>query len=194
MLKCGLSTSYSQTIRNRAAKPSVLQQAAPPPRILLHGFHGQKGPLLHLAAGPDQSQPWPDPHGLRRIRRHRAAGLVRHQQSIGGRELAILPNVNLQSLRVGDDEAHVGLSPPREAPTGLPHGSGQRDLLRLVDSQPSQELEDPLVEAPALREVVAPARSSDGGPLGAAERAQRPLQRHLAGHRRTHSIRYFIVG
>ena len=35
---------------------------------------------------------------------------------------------------------------------------------------------------------------SDGGPLGAAERPQRPLQRHLAGHRRTHSIRYSVVG
>ena len=35
---------------------------------------------------------------------------------------------------------------------------------------------------------------SDGGPLGAAERPQRPLQCHLAGHRRTHSVRYSVVG
>ena len=58
---------------------------------------------------------------------------------------------------MGDDQAHVGLPPPREAPAGLPHRFGQRDLLRLVDLQPSEELEDPLVEAPALRELVAPA-------------------------------------
>ena len=128
-------------------------------QVPLHGFHGQEGALLHLASGPDQSQPRPDPHGLRRIRRHCAASLVLHQQGIGGREPAILPIVDLQSLRVGDDEAHVGLPPPREAPTSLPHGFGQPDLLRLVDFQPSQELEDsdPLVEAPVLRELVAPA-------------------------------------
>ena len=35
---------------------------------------------------------------------------------------------------------------------------------------------------------------SDGGPLGAAECPERPLQRHLAGHRRAHSVRYFFVG
>ena len=32
---------------------------------------------------------------------------------------------------------------------------------------------------------------ADGGPLGAAER---PLQRHLAGHRRVDSVRYYSVG
>ena len=46
---------------------------------------------------------------------------------------------------------------PGEAPPGLPHRLRQRDLLGLVDSQPSQELKDPLVKAPALRELVAPA-------------------------------------
>ena len=141
-----------QQLLPREALPALQADQVP-----LHGFHGQEGALLHFATGTDQSQPRPDPHGLRRIRRHRAAGLVRHQHGLGGREPAILPIVDLQSLRMGDDEAHVGLAPPREAPTGLLHGSGQRDLLRLVDSQPSQELEDPLVEAPALRELVAPA-------------------------------------
>ena len=38
------------------------------------------------------------------------------------------------------------------------------------------------------------AGSSDGRPLGAAQRPQRALQRHLAGHRRTYSIRCSIVG
>ena len=126
----------NRSIRNRAAKPSVLQQLLPrealsalqADQVPLHGFHGQKGALLHLAAGTYQSQPRPD--RLRRIRRHCTASLVLHHQGIGGCEPAILPIVDLQSLRVGDDEAHVGLSPPREAPTSLPHGSGQRDLLR----------------------------------------------------------------
>ena len=36
--------------------------------------------------------------------------------------------------------------------------------------------------------------SADGGPLGAAECAERALQRHLAGHRRAHSVRYPFVG
>ena len=38
------------------------------------------------------------------------------------------------------------------------------------------------------------ARGADGGSLGAPQRSQRPLQRHLAGHRRTHSVRYSSVG
>ena len=154
-----------RSIGNCAAEPSVLQQlrareALPTLQaddVPLHSFHGQEGALLHLATGPDQSQPRPDPHGLRRIRRHRTASLVLHHQGVGGREPAILPLVDLQPLGMGDDQAHVGLPPPREAPSGLPHSIDQRHLLRLVHFEPSQELEDPLVEAPALRELVAPA-------------------------------------
>ena len=193
--------ALNRSIRDRAAEPSVLQQLLPrealpalqADQVPLHGFHGQEGALLHLAAGPDQSQPRPDPHGLRRIRRHRAAGLVLQHQGFGGREPAILPIVDLQSLRMGDDEAHVGLAPPREAPPGLPHGNGQRDLLRLVDSQPSQELEDPLVEAPALRELGAaagcpsapcrpPRRQSYPAPRAAAYKVPEQQEANLLVH------------
>ena len=38
------------------------------------------------------------------------------------------------------------------------------------------------------------ARGADGGSLGASQRSQRPLQRHLAGHRRADSDRYSSVG
>ena len=38
------------------------------------------------------------------------------------------------------------------------------------------------------------AGGADGGPLGAAQRPQRALQRHLAGHRRAHSVRHSPLG
>ena len=154
-----------RSVGDGAAKPTVLQQLLPreglaalqPDHIPLHRFHRHKGALLHLAAGSDEPQPRPDPHGLRRIRRHRAASLVSQHQSAGGRQPTVLPIVDLEPLRMGDDEAHVGLPPPREALPGLPQRFGQRNLLRFVDPKPRQELEDLLVEAPALRELVAPA-------------------------------------
>ena len=158
--------ALNRSIRNRAAKPRVLQQlrareglpTLQANHIPIHRFHGQEGALLNLATGPDQSQPRPDSHGLWRICRHGTASLVLHQQGLGRREPAILPFIDLQPLGMGDDQAHVGLPAPREAPPGLPHRFGQWDLVRAASTrQPSQELEDLLVEAPALREFVAPA-------------------------------------
>ena len=96
--------ALNRSIRNRAAKPRVLQQlraheglpTLQANHIPLHRFHGQESALLHLATGPDQSQPRPDSRGLRRIRRHRAASLILHQQGVGGGEPAILPFFDLQ--------------------------------------------------------------------------------------------------
>ena len=149
-----------RSVGDGAAKPSVLQQLLPREglaalqldHIPLHRFHRHKGALLHLAAGSDEPQPRPDPQGLahssapRREPRTAAPG---HRAAPAGGS----PVVDLQPLRMGDDEAHVGLSPPREASPRF----GQRNLLRFVDPKPRQELEDLLVEAPALRELVAPA-------------------------------------
>ena len=74
------------------------------------------------------SQARPHPHGLRRIRRHRAASLVLDNQGVGGREPALLPPVDLEPLRVGDDEA-------REHGGQLPEVPEQQKANLLVHAQ-----------------------------------------------------------
>ena len=58
---------------------------------------------------------------------------------------------------MGDDQADLPLAPSREALPGHLYGFAQRHLLCLIHFQPLKEGEDPLVKAPALRELVAPA-------------------------------------
>ena len=173
MVKWGESTSQSQTRPRRvrpctegdgAAEAGVLQQL---PRLealpafqrhsLSHFADGDEDALLHFAAGAHEPQARPHPHGLGRIGARRLRPGVLHQQRILRRSPAILSLVDLQSLGVGDDQADLRFAPPREALPGHLHGFAQRHLLCLVHSQPLKEGEDPLVEAPPLRELVAPA-------------------------------------
>ena len=72
--------------------------------------------------------------------------------------------------------------------TGYP-GTGKTHLARkIVEALRELGDEDP------RRRAECGARGADGGSLGAPQRSQRPLQRHLAGHRRAHSVRYSSVG
>ena len=77
--------------------------------------------------------------------------------------------------------------------TGYP-GTGKTHLARKI-VEALRELGDTVhIITKTHAAVQNGARGADGGSLGAPQRSLRPLQRHLAGHRRAHSVRYSSVG
>ena len=119
--------------------------------------HPHEGALGHLAAGAHQPQPGPNSHRLRGVGRGCARRLVLDQHGVRGRQAPVLPLVDLNPVGVGEHQAHVGVLArrPRELAAGQPHRLGQRHLLGFPNPKPADELEDALVRAAVLRELVA---------------------------------------
>ena len=170
--KCGFSTSQSHTLpgsvrpwheayviawQSRVCRsssagvklcPSSSQIRSPTSRT------AAKQPLATLPPAPNEPQSRPHTHRLRLVGARGPLRPVLHQQRSLRREPPVLPLIDGHPVGVGDDEAGVGVAPPREQLPHRLHGLPQRRLLRLVHAKPPQEAEDRLVAALVLRERV----------------------------------------
>ena len=122
-----------------------------------HFGHMHVDALGDAAAGSDELQAGPDPHGLRHVGGRRAGAGVLDRDSFRRGQAAVVPGVDADAVGVGDDEADVRLALPREPFPGRLECLGQRLLPGLVDPQPGQEAKNARVAPHVLRELVAPA-------------------------------------
>ena len=147
------------------AQPGVLQEggvgegvAAVQDDLLgAHFGHVHVDALGDAAAGSDELQAGPDPHGLRHVGGRRAGAGVLDRDSFRRGQAAVVPGVDADAVGVGDDEADVRLALPREPFPGRLECLGQRLLPGLVDPQPGQEAKNARVAPHVLRELVVPA-------------------------------------
>ena len=122
-----------------------------------HFGHVHVDALGDAAAGSDELQAGPDPHGLRHVGGRRAGAGVLDRDSFRRGQAAVVPGVDADAVGVGDDEADVRLALPREPFPGRLERLGQGLLPGLVDPHPGQEVEDARVAPHVLRELVVPA-------------------------------------
>ena len=147
------------------AQPGVLQEggvgegvAAVQHDLLgAHFGHVHVDALGDAAAGSDELQAGPDPHGLRHVGGRRAGAGVLDRDSFQRGQAAVVPGVDADAVGVGDDEADVRLALPREPFPGRLECLGQRLLAGLVDPQPGQEAKNARVAPHVPRELVVPA-------------------------------------
>ena len=133
---------------------------SPPSRTIFSGAHFghvHVDALGDAAAGSDELQAGPDPHGLRHVGGRRAGAGVLDRDSFRRGQAAVVPGVDADAVGVGDDEADVRLALPREPFPGRLECLGQRLLPGLVHPQPGQEAKNARVAPHVLRELVVPA-------------------------------------
>ena len=102
------------------AQPGVLQEggvgegvAAVQHDLLgAHFGHMHVDALGDAAAGSDELQAGPDPHGLRHVGGRRAGAGVLDRDSFRRGQAAVVPGVDADAVGVGDDEANVRLATP----------------------------------------------------------------------------------
>ena len=146
------------------AQPGVLQEGGVGEGVAAvqddllgpHFGHVHVDALGDAAAGSDELQAGPDPHGLRHVGGRRAGAGVLDRDSFRQGQAAVVPGVDADAVGVGDDEADVRLALPREPFPGRLERLGQGLLPGLVDPHPGQEVEDARVAPHVLRELVVP--------------------------------------
>ena len=147
------------------AQPGVLQEggvgegvAAVQDDLLgAHFGHVHVDALGDAAAGPDELQAGPDPHGLWHVGGRRAGAGVLDRDSFRRGQAAVVEGIDADAAGVGDDEAHVRLALSRKPFPGRLECLGQGLLPGLVDPEPGQEAKNARVAPHVLRELVVPA-------------------------------------
>ena len=130
---------------------------SPPSNTIFSFGHVHVDALGDAAAGSDELQAGPDPHGLRHVGGCWAGAGVLDRDGFRRGQAAVVPGVDADAVGVGDDEADVRLALPREPFPGRLECLGQRLLPGLVDPQPGQEAKNARVAPHVLRELVVPA-------------------------------------
>ena len=157
--------ALARGVGDGVAQPGVLQEggvgegvAAVQDDLLgAHFGHVHVDALGDAAAGPDELQAGPDPHGLWHVGGRRASAGVLDRDSFRRGQAAVVPGVDADAAGVGDDEAHVRLALSRKPFPGRLECLGQGLLPGLVDPEPGQEAKNARVAPHVLRELVVPA-------------------------------------
>ena len=114
--------ALARGVGDGVAQPGVLQEggvgegvAAVQDDLLgAHFVHVHVDALADPAAGPDELEAGPDPHGLRHVGGRRASAGVLDRDSFRWGQAAVVPGVDPDAVGVGDDQADVRLALPRE--------------------------------------------------------------------------------